>query len=201
MTAESVCSFLNCGRSRQALGLCMGHYLQQRRGAPLTALKSDVTLSDRMDRYTERGNGCWLWTGTRDAHGYGVINVAGRVRKAHRVAFELANGALDVPARLDHTCHTTACVRPDHLQPATAKQNAENRSGPTRASSSGVRGVYRVAASGKWVVKVRHHQRLHHGGSFSELADAEEAAIALRDKLFTNNLGDHPASALSSTTR
>ena len=177
----------------------MGHYLQQRRGAPLTALKSDVTLEDRMNRYTERGVECWIWTGTLDAHGYGVIKVEGKTRKAHRVAFEIAHGNIASSARIDHTCRTPACVRPDHLQEATVKENAENRSGATRTSSSGVRGVYLSAASGKWLVKVRHHQRLHYGGSFAAIADAEAAAIALRDRLFTNNLGDRPASELSST--
>lgn len=60
--------------------------------------------------------GCWLWTGTMNATGYGVIAIGGRQRKAHRVAFEVYRG-VSVPPEVFvcHKCDTPSCVNPDHL--------------------------------------------------------------------------------------
>lgn len=66
----------------------------------------------------QKGEGCWLWTGCRDHHGYGQINRGGHAGghvKAHRLSFELANGPLPPGAHVLHRCDTPACVRPDHL--------------------------------------------------------------------------------------
>jgi hypothetical protein len=42
------------------------------------------------------------------------------------------------------------------------------------------------------MVGVKHHGRVHHGGRFpvDRLAEAEKAAVDLRNRLFTNNRAD-----------
>jgi hypothetical protein len=50
-----------------------------------------------------------------------------------------------------------------------------------------VRGVHWEKASGKYRVTVRHNYRKYFGGEFDNLADAEAAAIELRNRLFTHN--------------
>lgn len=55
---------------------------------------------------------CWLWIGKDTAYRYGAFNLAGRVHKAHRLSWEIANG--DVPDGLHvlHRCDVGFCVRP-----------------------------------------------------------------------------------------
>jgi len=111
----------------------------------------------------------------------------------HRVAFELASGPIPTGMLVDHICHRPLCIRPEHLQLATRKENGENRAGATRVSSSGRRGVY-PRPNGAWQARVRHAGQDIHVGTFDSLEEAERAVIAKRNELFTNNLADRSAS-------
>lgn len=66
---------------------------------------------------------CWLWIGALDAHGYGVFWLDGKLRKAHRVSYEWQFGTIPVGLEPDHLCRTTACVKPDHLEPVSHQEN------------------------------------------------------------------------------
>lgn len=60
-------------------------------------------------------DGCWLWTSSVDAKGYGRVTV-GQVRiPAHRFSWELHYGAIPPRLWVLHHCDTPNCVRPDHL--------------------------------------------------------------------------------------
>lgn len=149
----------------------------------------------RFDSKTEfeLDSDCILWTGATKTSGYGCLSIERKLHYAHRIAYERAYGAIHVSMTLDHTCHNRRCVNPSHLQVATAKENAENLSG-TRAVS-GYRGVIFIASRNKYRVKVKHNGQAFYGGYFTSPEKANEAAIALRNELFTNNLLDRASSA------
>jgi hypothetical protein len=68
---------------------------------------------------------CWIFTGAKNAGGYGVVGIAtGRNATTHRVTYEHFMG--DVPAGLDldHLCRNRACCNPWHLEPVTRAVNA-----------------------------------------------------------------------------
>lgn len=65
---------------------------------------------------------CWIWTGNK-ASGYGIILVDGVRRVAHRWGWEQMHGPVPDGLQLDHLCRNRACVRPDHLEPVTCKEN------------------------------------------------------------------------------
>jgi HNH endonuclease len=72
---------------------------------------------------------CWLWTRSRfQGTGYGAFWVEGKIKKAHRVAYELMYGS--VPAGLDmlHDCDVRHCVRPGagHARPGTHAENQQD---------------------------------------------------------------------------
>jgi hypothetical protein len=92
---------------------------------------SPVSPYERFCRNVQvQTNGCWIWTGGRDGHGYGRISVGstadGTLRRmgAHRLAWEMFIGPLDELLTLDHfLCKNILCVNPDHLEEVTVVEN------------------------------------------------------------------------------
>lgn len=83
----------------------------------------------RRERFYERvdtSGECWLWTGAINwkRGGYGAFyDDDTRIRRAHRVAWELEYGDLSEDQVLMHVCDTPACVRLDHLRLGTQVEN------------------------------------------------------------------------------
>jgi hypothetical protein len=82
---------------------------------------------DALDRRfwdkVEKTSACWLWLAQRNHRGYGRFWIDGALRLAHRVAYGAANGPIPKGLQLDHLCRNRACVRPDHLEPVTSREN------------------------------------------------------------------------------
>lgn len=70
-------------------------------------------------------DGHWLWTGAKNAKGYGILEVDGKTVRAHRVSYEMGNGVIPDGKVVGHKtkCATTSCVRPSHLELVTNEEN------------------------------------------------------------------------------
>ncbi len=66
---------------------------------------------------------CEEWAGQTDRHGYGRVFVDGKYRGAHRVAYEKERGAIPDGLEIDHLCRNRRCVRVDHLEAVTHREN------------------------------------------------------------------------------
>lgn len=69
---------------------------------------------------------CWEWKLTRMWKGYGQTTIGGKVRRAHRVAWELTHGKIPKGLHVLHRCDNPACIRPEHLFLGTAKENQQD---------------------------------------------------------------------------
>ena len=135
---------------------------------------------------------CWPWTAYCMPKGYGRFGIdASTNMLAHRMAWELMRGPIPDGMEIDHrrTC-PKRCCNPAHLRTVTHKQNGENRAGPRRDNTSGVHGVTWHRASQRWQVKIKHDGDWHWVGRFDTLEEADAAARAKRNELFTHNDAD-----------
>jgi len=86
-------------------------------------MHAPTPIEERMEAYTDKSGDCWIWTGAMRENGYGHILLNGKMRGAHRVAYELAVGPIPHGLVIDHLCRTPACVRPEHLEAVTQREN------------------------------------------------------------------------------
>ncbi len=102
-------------------------------GTVSNPLRLDDRFWSKVDRQVD---GCWVWTAALTA-GYGSFGVRhGVVRRAHRLAYEYLVGPIPEGLQLDHLCRNRACVRPDHLEPVTCRENLLRGVGPTAQRSA-----------------------------------------------------------------
>ena len=67
---------------------------------------------------------CWLWIGTKNGYGYGIILMPGeKSTRAHRYSYELHKGEIPEGMVVMHSCDTPACVNPTHLSLGTRTDN------------------------------------------------------------------------------
>lgn len=89
------------------------------------------------------GDGCWLWKGATDSHGYGRIGLGGRsagIDGTHRVSWIIAHGPIPDGMWVLHRCDVPACVRPDHLFLGSRSDNMSDCSAKGRLKLPGLRG-------------------------------------------------------------
>lgn len=93
----------------------------------------------RQDNFWQRVNmlgDCWVWLGPTDQNGYGQLTRNGRIKKAHRYAYEQSIGEIPAGLSLDHLCRVRECVRPSHLEPVTTRENVLRGVGPTAINAA-----------------------------------------------------------------
>lgn len=185
---RSLCGAPDCDRAATRRGMCQKHY-QRWMKYGVTELPPRPSLVERFWSYVDKSGACWLWTGGIRGE-YGFFNVRPTTVLAHRMSYELANGPIPGGLVVDHICHVKLCVNPGHLQTATVSENGQNHSGPTRRSSSGIRGVWWDRTNRKWVGQAAANGRTYSAGHHDTKAAAAEAVVALRNRIHTNNLPD-----------
>jgi hypothetical protein len=95
---------------------------QRRRYLPTIA---DDKVRERFFAKVDKSHGddgCWLWTGSKNAKGYGQFKFDGLPHLAHRVAYMMEHGEIEDEV-LDHLCRNRACVNPAHLEPVSVREN------------------------------------------------------------------------------
>ena len=143
--------------------LCRRHYDER------TDKRSYVQggLSDRFWHYVDLSDpdGCWLWTGTQDGKGYGLVWDGEKNRYAHVVAWEMdREEAVPPGAVIRHFfCDTPLCVRGSHLESGTHADNVADKVSKDRQARGGSHGLARLTEA-----QVREIRRAYATGAWSQ---------------------------------
>lgn len=89
-----------------------------------------LSLADRFFAKVNKTESCWLWTGSQNSYGYGMLWTGKRKTLAHRVSWELHNGPIPDGLCALHDCPTgdnPLCVNPRHLWLGTKSENGIDR--------------------------------------------------------------------------
>lgn len=184
---KRTCSIAGCDSKYYGRGWCRKHWRRwYRHGDPLAGVRGPAaTVEEAFWSSVEKTDDCWLWVAAKNEHGYGILSARnGKNHKAHRYSLYLQNGRFPEGV-VDHICGSPSCVRPDHLREVTHKENLEHRVRLNSNNATGYRGVYKL--NGRFFAKAVHHGKQYHGGFYDTAEEANEAAIALRNRLFTTN--------------
>ena len=120
---------------------------------------------DVVDRFWARvvkGDGCWLWSGATNDHGYGQLHRDRRTVYAHRFSYELAVGPIPAGLQIDHLCRNRSCVRPHHLEPVTSAVNTR-RGEPANRTHCPLGHPYDEANTGRRFCRACHRAFVSRG--------------------------------------
>ena len=183
---KPTCSAPHCSRVLYARSLCEMHYARWRRGnysgpAPLAQFPAP---EEAFEARTELQGGCLIWTGSKDSHGYGQLQVFGKLMPAHRYAWTVKHGPIPDAKVVDHYLHCDpACVTADHLRLATHAANiAHRRSAQSNNKGSGIRNVYKY--QNRWRVQIVKNGTVHSYGTHETIEEAARVAELARKELF-----------------
>jgi transposase len=137
------------------------------------------------DHVTVTESGCWEWAKGCFFDGYGRIWIAGKNRKAHRVAWGMTYG--EIPARMCvlHRCDNPPCINPHHLFLGTQADNMSDCSAKGRQPDR--RGERGPGAVLKWPA-VREIRKLcaEGGESYSQIGARFSVGVATIHSIATH---------------
>ena len=144
---------------------------------------------------------CWVWTGAKKNGTYGNVKI-GKIYKAHRVAWMIANGPIPHKASHNgtcvcHRCDTTTCVNPSHLflgdhtdnmRDMTLKRRNGSITKPDRIARGELNGIAKLTTSK--VITIRNSYAAG-GITLKQLAEQFNVSVSVIHKVVLRKAWKH----------
>lgn len=162
--------------------------------------KSRIILDEKFIEFVrtvisyEKDTGIFRWIDSRNNrvqigsiagyihNGYTTIEINGFPIKAHRLAYAMVNGSLDVGVEIDHINGVKSDNRISNLRIASISQNECNKA-IQKNNTTGFKGVYFRSESPNWRAIITINKHRHHIGYFETKELAAEAIEIKRKEL------------------
>lgn len=141
------------------------------------------TATERFWSRTNKSDGCWLWIGRLNSHGYGTISASGKHMLAHRYSYQINVGPIPDGLLVCHSCDNPRCVNPAHLFVGTQLQNMRDAKAKGRMVLPP-----RLSGDSNPITKLHHHDiqaiRLRWASGESQCSIARDYQVS--DALISN---------------
>jgi hypothetical protein len=132
------CKIDGCGKLHKSFGYCKNHlYSYQKYGDPLFKKQIQyhgLTTKERLEIRSVKGSrGCIEFTGSKDKHGYGRLNINGVPKLVTRLSWEIYKGPIPEGMYILHRCDNPRCFNPEHLFLGTQQDNVDDMKTKGRA--------------------------------------------------------------------
>lgn len=127
------CAAVGCARLGNERGMCHMHYKRWRRWGHPDVRYGFFSLEDRFWSQVVTDGECWIWLGSTNRGGYGLMPQGSVENTTHRWVWSQYRGD---PGDLHvlHTCDVRNCVRLEHLWLGTNADNVADKTAKGRAT-------------------------------------------------------------------
>ena len=118
------CKVEGCSKGAHGHGWCDKHYRRWKLyGDPLAYSPNKLEPDEAIKVRVEPQGDCLVWLGAKDPDGYGTIVVNGKSRRLSRYVHEREHGKIPSGLVVRHKCDNPSCIKLDHLELGTPKDN------------------------------------------------------------------------------
>ncbi len=124
--------------------VCGNEYIVPRKALTMGTSRScirkcaSISFEDRLLKYVEKTESCWLWKGVKNEDGYGLLYYKKILKNisTHRASWIIHNGEIPEGLCVLHKCDNPSCVNPKHLFLGTNQDNCNDKMLKKRHKSS-----------------------------------------------------------------